>query len=144
MVRFLGAGTTVTADPERGVFSATSESVPGVRVEARALVEARLPQPTVTDTKDALLRGLYDDGAAATGSGLLAVDPGDGRVLDRAGQPHPRRFALGPHTDARASGAFARPRTNAPAFRQNDATARALLRFLRAHAVPEPARCPPG
>ncbi|MFK8845762.1 FAD/NAD(P)-binding protein [Streptomyces sp. Ac-502] len=144
VVRFLGAGTTVTADPERGVFSAASESVPGVRVEARALVEARLPQPTVTDTKDALLRGLYDDGAAATGSGLLAVDPGDGRVLDRAGQPHPRRFALGPHTDARASGAFARPRTNAPAFRQNDATARALLRFLRAHAVPEPARCPPG
>ncbi|MFI2239710.1 FAD/NAD(P)-binding protein [Streptomyces chrestomyceticus] len=144
VVRFLGAGTTVTADPERGVFSATSDSVPGMRVEARALVEARLPQPTVTDTKDALLRGLYDDGAAATGGGLLAVDPGDGRVLDRDGQPHPRRFALGPHTDARASGAFARPRTNAPAFRQNDATARALLRFLRAHAVPEPARCPPG
>ncbi|MEV5596868.1 FAD/NAD(P)-binding protein [Streptomyces sp. NPDC052496] len=141
VVRFLGAGTTVTADAERGAFVARSESVPGLRVEARALVEARIPQPTVACTKDALLRGLYEDGAAATRSGLLAVTPGDGRVLDRSGQPHPRRFALGPHTDARASGAFARPRTNAPAFRQNDATARALLRFLREHAVPEPAGC---
>ncbi|OKH98489.1 adenylate cyclase [Streptomyces sp. CB02923] len=143
VVRFLGAGTTVTADPERRAFLATSDTVPGVRVEARALVEARLPQPTVTETKDDLLRRLHDDGAASTGSGLLAVDPRDGRVLDRAGRPHPRRFALGPHTDARASGAFARPRTNAPAFRQNDATARALLRFLREHAAPEPARRPP-
>ncbi|MFH8408388.1 FAD/NAD(P)-binding protein [Streptomyces sp. NPDC018019] len=138
VVRFLGAGITVTADAERGVFRARGSSAPGVLAEARALVEARLPAPTVTHTKDALLRGLYEDGAASTGTGLLAVDP-DGRVLDRAGRPHPRRFALGPPTDARGSGAFARPRTNAPAFRQNDATARALLRFLHAHAVPDPA-----
>ncbi|MHC3430449.1 FAD/NAD(P)-binding protein, partial [Streptomyces sp. DT18] len=40
---------------------------------------------------------------------------------------HPRLFALGPHTDARGAGAFTRPRTNSPAFRQTDATARALL-----------------
>ncbi|MFD7664627.1 FAD/NAD(P)-binding protein [Streptomyces sp. NPDC059788] len=143
VVRFLGAGVTVTADQERGVFRARGTSAPGVLVEARALVEARLPQPTVADTKDALLRGLYDEGAASTGTGLLAVDPRDGRVLDRAGRPHPRRFALGPHTDARGSGAFSRPRTNAPSFRQNDATARALLRFLREPAVPEPVRHPP-
>ncbi len=66
-----------------------------------------------------------------TPAGLLAVDPVDLRVLDRTGRPHPRRFAIGAHTDARSGGAFARPRTNAPAFRQNDATARALLAFLR-------------
>lgn len=139
VVRFLGAGLTVTADPERGVFQARGSSAPGVLAETRALVEARLPEPTVAGTKDALLRGLYDDGAASTGTGLLAVDPRDGRVLDRTGRPHPRRFALGPYTDARATGAFARPGTNAPAFRQNDATARALLRFLRERAAAHPA-----
>lgn len=91
---------------------------------------------TVAHTRDALLRALYADGAATTPTGLLAVAPADGRILDRAGLPHPRRFALGPHTDARSGGAFARPRTNAPAFRQNDATARALLTFLRDRAAP--------
>ncbi|MGN9816881.1 FAD/NAD(P)-binding protein [Streptomyces sp. SD11] len=129
VLNFLGAGMTVSA--EDGVFRATSATVPGAYVEARALVEARLPHPTVERTRDTLLRELYAEGAAATPEGLLAVDPADGRVLDRSGAPHPRRFALGPHTDARGSGAFTRPRTGGPAFRQNDATARAALAFLR-------------
>ncbi|GAA2438040.1 FAD/NAD(P)-binding protein [Streptomyces glaucus] len=129
VLRFLGADMTVTA--EHGVFRASGATVPGARVEARALVEARLPHPTVERTRDALLRELHADGAAVTPDGLLAVDPADGRVLDRAGRPHPRRFALGPHTDARGSGAFTRPRTGGPAFRQNDATARAALLLLR-------------
>ncbi|MGW6012677.1 FAD/NAD(P)-binding protein [Streptomyces sp. NPDC055210] len=129
VLNFLGAGMTVTA--AGGVFRATSTTVPGEYVEARALVEARLPHPTVERTRDTLLRELYAEGAAATPEGLLAVDPADGRVLDRSGAPHPRRFALGPHTDARGSGAFTRPRTGGPAFRQNDATARAALAFLR-------------
>ncbi|MEU6094560.1 FAD/NAD(P)-binding protein [Streptomyces sp. NPDC047079] len=129
VLKFLGAGMTVTA--EDGIFRATSATVPGATVEARALVEARLPHPTVERTRDRLLRELYADGAAATGEGLLAVDPADGRVLDRSGLPHPRRFALGPHTDARGAGAFTRPRTGGPAFRQNDAAARAALTFLR-------------
>jgi hypothetical protein len=66
-----------------------------------------------------------------TPDGLLRVDPVDGRILDPAGRPHPRRFALGPHTEVRAPGAFTRPRTGGPAFRQNDATARAALALLR-------------
>ncbi|WP_371672489.1 FAD/NAD(P)-binding protein [Streptomyces sp. NBC_00289] len=129
---FLGADMTVAA--EDGVFRASSPTVPGHVVEARALVEARLPSPTVERARDTLLRELYEDGAAATPDGLLSVDPADGRVLDRSGRPHPRRFALGPHTDGRGSGAFTRPRTGGPAFRQNDATARAALAFLRALA----------
>ncbi|MFJ6087252.1 FAD/NAD(P)-binding protein [Streptomyces sp. NPDC092369] len=130
VVNFLGADMTVTA--EDGVFRATSATVPNSSVEARALVEARLPEPTVGRARDALLRELYEDGdgVAETPEGLLRVDPGDGRILDRAGRPHPRRFALGPFTDARTSGAFTRPRTGGPAFRQNDATARAALQFL--------------
>ncbi|MEU1121603.1 MULTISPECIES: FAD/NAD(P)-binding protein [unclassified Streptomyces] len=129
VVRFLGADVRVTAAD--GVFRAASPTLPGHITEARALVEARLPQPSLARTRDPLLRALYAEGAASTAAGLLAVDPADGRVLDRAGVPHPRRFALGPHTDARGAGAFTRPRTNSPTFRQNDATARAVLRFLR-------------
>ncbi|MDQ0983662.1 FAD/NAD(P)-binding domain-containing protein [Streptomyces sp. V2I9] len=131
VVRFLGAGLTVEADEERGLFRARSATVPGAATEARALVEARLPDPSLRHTASPLLRALRDDGAAITDTGLLSVDPADSRVLDREGRPHPRRFALGPFTTARAAGAFTRPRTGGPAFRQNDAAARAVLTFLR-------------
>ncbi|MFF5365149.1 FAD/NAD(P)-binding protein [Streptomyces scabiei] len=130
VLNFVGADMAVTA--EGGVFRASSPTVPGASVEARALVEARLPEPTVARVRDGLLRELYDDGGIVeTAEGLVAVDPADGRVLDRAGRPHPRRFALGPYTNSRTPGAFTRPRTGGPAFRQNDATARAVLAFLR-------------
>ncbi|QIJ61843.1 FAD/NAD(P)-binding protein [Streptomyces sp. JB150] len=132
VLRFAGADLRVRA--EDGVFRATSPTVPGFTVETRALVEARLPQPTVARSRDPLLRELYAEGAAATPDGLLRVDPADGRVLDRSGRPHPRRFALGPHTDVRGAGAFTRPHTGGPAFRQNDAAARAVLALLGSSA----------
>ncbi|MFF7476419.1 FAD/NAD(P)-binding protein [Streptomyces sp. NPDC008092] len=128
VLRFVGAGMTVTAGD--GVFRASADTVPGFSVEARALVEARLPEPTVGRARDALLRGLPADEAAETADGLLRVDPADGRILDGGGRPHPRRFALGPFTNGRTPGAFTRPHTGGPAFRQNDATARAALAFL--------------
>ncbi|MFI9173265.1 FAD/NAD(P)-binding protein [Streptomyces lincolnensis] len=132
LLNFVGADMTVTA--EDGVFRAASATVPGAVVEARALVEARLPEPTVARARDPLLRRLHADGAAETPEGLLRVAPDDGRILDRSGRPHPRRFALGPYTDGRTPGAFTRPRTGGPAFRQNDATARAALVFISALA----------
>ncbi|MEU9168105.1 FAD/NAD(P)-binding protein [Streptomyces sp. NPDC048420] len=128
VVRFVGADMEVRA--EDGVFRASSPTVPGHSVEARALVEARLPEPTVRRALDPLLRELHAEGVTESPDGLLRVDRADGRVLDRSGRPHPRRFALGPHTDGRTPGAFTRPRTGGPAFRQNDATARAALLFL--------------
>jgi uncharacterized NAD(P)/FAD-binding protein YdhS len=141
VVRFVGADMEVHA--EDGVFRASSPTVPGHSVQARALVEARLPEPTVRRALDPLLRELHAEGAAESPDGLLRVDRADGRLLDRSGRPHPRRFALGPHTDGRTPGAFTRPRTGGPAFRQNDATARAALRFLGelagGAAVPKPA-----
>ncbi|MFD9631088.1 FAD/NAD(P)-binding protein [Streptomyces violascens] len=131
VVRFLGAGVTVEADSAKGVFRAGSASVPGQWIEAAALVEARLPEPSADRPGSPLLRALYEEGAGAADTGLLQVDPADGRITGRDGRPHPRRFALGPFTVARASGAFTRPRTGGAAFRQNDATARAALTFLR-------------
>ncbi|MFF3958158.1 FAD/NAD(P)-binding protein [Streptomyces sp. NPDC001890] len=131
VVRFLGARMTVEADERRGLFLAGSATVPGQRIAARTLVEARLPAPTLERTRSPLLQDLHEDGAAATATGLLPVAPDDGRILGRDGRPHPRRFALGPFTTARAGGAFTRPRTGGPAFRQNDATARTALALLR-------------
>ena len=81
---------------------------------ARALVEALLPAPTVRRTRDPLLRELHDEGAAETPDGLLRVDAADGRVLDRAGRPHPRRFALGPFTDGRTPGGVRQTSQSSP------------------------------
>jgi hypothetical protein len=61
-------------------------------------------------------------------TGLVPVRAGDFRVLTGPDeQPHPRLFALGPHTTVRLPGAFTRPRTNSLSFRANDACAQALL-----------------
>ena len=49
---------------------------------------------------------------------------------DADGTGHPRRHALGAFTNRQVAGAFARPRFNAPAFRQNDAVARTILTTL--------------
>ncbi|MEV7867041.1 FAD/NAD(P)-binding protein [Streptomyces sp. NPDC088124] len=142
VVRFLGADTTVEADERGGVFRARGASVPGAYVEARALVEARLPDPSPERTLSPLLRALYDEGAATvSAAGLVRVDPGDGRLVERDGRPHPRRFSLGPYTTARSSGAFTRPRTGGPAFRQNDAAARSALTLL-ARAAARTVRAP--
>ncbi|WP_229698758.1 FAD/NAD(P)-binding protein [Wenjunlia tyrosinilytica] len=139
IVNFVGADMRITTDHERGVFRAGSAGLPG-EVEATALIESRLPAATVSRTRDRLLRRLHEDGAGGEEvlrdgernirTGLLTVSAEDARVLDGQGRAHPRRFALGAHTNARSFAAFARPGTNAPAFRQNDSTARALLRLL--------------
>lgn len=142
VLRFLGADLRIENDEASGTFHATSPSVPGHVVRATALIEAYLPRHALDRTEDRLLRGLHRAGALAEEvvadpdfthrSGLLTITPGDGRVVDPSlgGRPHPRRTALGPHTNGRAYAAFARPRTDSPGFRQNDAAARALLGAL--------------
>ncbi|MDI5967788.1 FAD/NAD(P)-binding protein [Streptomyces sp. SL13] len=140
VVRFLGADLRVAADEGGGVFVASSATVPGHSVRATALIEAYLPRASLERTADPLLRGLWEAGELTeevigdrTGthrSGLITIAP-DGRIVDpSAGGPHPRRIALGAPTNSRAVAAFARPRTDAPAFRQNDAAARLILRTL--------------
>ncbi|CAL9335802.1 hypothetical protein SUDANB95_00164 [Actinosynnema sp. ALI-1.44] len=135
VVRFLGADTWV--EPVDGVFLAGSASVPGTVVRATGLVEARLPTHTLSGTAEPLLCSMLASGDVRERSGLVAVDPVDSRVLDASGTPHARRFAVGPYTTNKAQAAFARPNTNNPAFRQNDAVARAVLAFLAVEAVDE-------
>lgn len=141
VVHFLGADIRTGTDESTGTFTANSPTVPGHTVHATALIEAYLPGPSLDRTEDPLLRELHRAGALTEEliadaththrSGLLAVSPTDGHVVDPSlGGTHPRRIALGAPTNSRAVAAFARPRTNAPAFRQNDTVARALLRAL--------------
>ncbi len=147
VVRFLGADTSVEADEASGTFRASSPSVPGHTVTATALIEGYLPKHALARTSDPVLRRLHAQGRIVEDvaqdeeythrSGLLTVSPVDSRILDPGlgGAPHPHRTALGPHTSLRAAAAFARPRTNSPGFRQNDAAARAVLRDLTGSAA---------
>lgn len=129
VVRFLGADAWVRA--EDGAFLAGGASVPGHVVRASGLIEARLPVHELGRTANPLLRSLRDAGEVlADEAGQVRVAAGDSRLLDARGEPHARRFAVGPYTSNRAYAAFARPNTNAPAFRQNDEVAREVLRFL--------------
>lgn len=135
VVDFLGAGLRVEADAASGTFIATSASLDGA-VAARILIEARLPETDVATTDNPLLRSLLDSGAGSeelvadasySGStGRIRVDRAS-RPLGADGTPHPARFAVGANTSAPFVGAFARPRTNAVSFRENDRVARAAL-----------------
>jgi len=135
VVEFLGPELSLRADPA-GFFAASSPIVDG-EVRARVLVDARLPDTSVGESDSPALRSLIESGAGReqivsdadfTGStGRLVVRPGDARVISLDGEPHPRRFAIGPYTSAPFVGAFARPATNAVSFRENDTVARAVL-----------------
>jgi uncharacterized NAD(P)/FAD-binding protein YdhS len=139
LLHFVGAGMTVEADPSRGCFVARSESHPDA-VEASILVDARIATPSLSRSADVMLRRLLEDGelveevvrdgAWTANTGKVVVDGADLRVRRRDGTNHPRRHALGIFTNKPAAAAFARPHTNAPVFRQNDAVARSILTTL--------------
>jgi len=150
VVEFLGADIAVRAVVDEvgraGHFAASSPSAPG-EVTARVLIDARLPDAHVRRSDNAALRSLIATGAACeelvsdadfTGStGRLLVRPADSRLIRADGDPHPGAFAIGPYTNAPFAGAFARPGTNAVAFRENDRVARAVLELaVERAAVP--------
>jgi len=135
LVRFTGPDTAVHT--VGGRFAASSPAVPGA-VTARAFVEARLPVGAMPAPTDPLVAALYRrrrlcehvgvDGGFRHRTGLAAVDGRDGAVLDAAGRPQPRLFALGPFTTAPAGGNFTRPGANPLPSRLTDALSRAALR----------------
>ncbi|MFL1431292.1 MULTISPECIES: FAD/NAD(P)-binding protein [unclassified Nocardiopsis] len=130
VLRFTGADTAVEAVP--GGFEARSASTDAT-VTARALLEARLPAPSLERTTDPLLLALRERGEirAREHGGLVDADPADQRLRRADGEPHPARFGLGALVAGGVgAGGFSRPRTNAGFFRQNDAVARILLAAL--------------
>ncbi|MGW0803991.1 FAD/NAD(P)-binding protein [Nonomuraea sp. NPDC002799] len=127
VVTFLGAGTRVEQDDRAGAWAATSLTVPGA-VRARALIEARLPEPSVRRSTDPLLGRLHALGECREAGGLLDVRLPDRRLVGRSGVAHPRRFAFGPWAvGGRGTAGFARPGADAPLFRHADELARAML-----------------
>ena len=140
LVRFIGADTTVRADEQRGVFVATSSSHPD-EIEATGLVDAVIAGASVTRTADALVATLRDrgelleevvfDGDWSLNSGKVAVTGSTMNVVRADGTAHDRLHAIGSFTSRPVAGAFSRPRTNAPTFRQNDLIARTVLRTLQ-------------
>ena len=143
-VRFLGPGMWTEVDGS--VFRAGGSAVPGESVTATVMVDGRLQEPSASRTTDPLLADLLrrgevaeeilvdDDGTVLRNTGEIRVRPADGALVDATGRVHPRRFAIGPHTNVRVAGAFTRPGTNAQSLRYNDAVARAVLRSLPAAA----------
>jgi hypothetical protein len=136
----LGPGIEVEADPRGASFTARSATVPGAVVRAAALIEARLPVPSLRRTTDPLLRHLLATGQCGTyrianpggtpyETGGLAVTERPYRLLDAEGRAHPRRFAFGVPTEAVhwVTAAGVRPGVNSVTLCDSDAIARAVL-----------------
>jgi hypothetical protein len=135
LLHFLGPGLDITADESTGEFVAGSPQA-GFSVRAKAFIEARLPATSVARSLNPLLASLHSsglgseqqlltaDGIHSTGK-LLVSD--SHQLVDGQGRARGRIFGVGPGTSGWGAGAFARPRTNAAPFRENDALARTVL-----------------
>ena len=153
VLRIVGPGARAWADRGTGRFLAESPLVPGSRVEARTLIEARLPEVDLPTTADPLLRHLLTTGqcrpyllpsarGGAYRTGGLAVTDRPYRLLDAAGGPHPRRFAHGVPTESVhwVTAAGIRPGVNSVTLGDSDAIACAVLEL--SDAGPEPSESP--
>ncbi|WP_241777657.1 FAD/NAD(P)-binding protein [Streptomyces sp. CT34] len=130
-------------------FIASSPDVPGSRVTAAGLIEARLPEPDVRRTGDALLTRLLADGGCRPHTtdgyetGGLDVSPSPYHLVGADGRWHPRRFAVGVPTEGVhwVTAAGARPGVGSVTLADTDAVARAAL---RASAARPPCPRPPA
>ncbi|GGX26865.1 FAD/NAD(P)-binding protein [Streptomyces noursei] len=126
----------------RPAFVAVSKAVDAEPVRATALIEARLPEPDIRRTGDALLRQLLTSGQAAPyrlegtcgttyETGGLAVTERPYHTVDAQGRAHPRRFAYGIPTESVhwVTAAGIRPGVNSVTLGDSDAIAQAVLRL---------------
>ncbi|MFE1958167.1 FAD/NAD(P)-binding protein [Streptomyces sp. NPDC059479] len=145
----IGPRTAVrTAD---GAFLAESPDVPGSAVLATTLVEARLPEPDLRRSCDPLLSRLLKTGqcrphrVGGYETGGLDVTRRPYHLIDRQGEFHPRRFALGVPTEGVhwVTAAGARPGVDSVMLSDTDAVARATLRTPPAGEAEHSARNDP-
>jgi uncharacterized NAD(P)/FAD-binding protein YdhS len=136
----LGPDARAAEDEAAGVFAVESPAVPGSRIPAATLIEARLPEIDLRTTADPLLRRLLESEQCRTHeigdpegtvyeTGGLAVTAAPFRVIDAEGRVHPRRFAFGVPTESVhwATAAGIRPGVNSVTLQDSDAVARAVL-----------------
>ncbi|MEV6209053.1 FAD/NAD(P)-binding protein [Kitasatospora sp. NPDC051914] len=150
IVEITGPGMIVEAvadDPEGAAFQVGSRRIPGFRIRAGALVEARLPEPDLRRTEDRLMRHLLRTGQCAPyripgecgteyESGGIAVSEGPHHLLDAEGRPHPRRFVHGVPTESVhwVTAAGIRPGVGSVTVEDSDAIAAAVLALPAAGA----------
>lgn len=128
-------GPRMRIRPEDGIFVAESPDVPGSGVAATTLIEARLPDPDLRRTGDALLAGMLESGQCRThvvdgyDTGGLDVTPSPYRLINRQGRAHQAVFALGVPTEGVhwVTAAGARPGVDSVTLSDTDAVARAAL-----------------
>ncbi|WP_436786904.1 FAD/NAD(P)-binding protein [Yinghuangia sp. YIM S10712] len=137
LIVFLGADATV--GPSGNFFAAHSPSVPSTVTRARTLIEARLPVPSASRSRDPLLRALFtrgeitEESVAGRPSGQVRATPAEHRLIAADGSPHPARFAFGHGvTGGVPISGFSRPRADAPPLRISDALARHVLTTVAA------------
>ncbi|MFE6286031.1 FAD/NAD(P)-binding protein [Streptomyces sp. NPDC057877] len=135
-------------------FTATSREIPGTRVRATALIEARLPEIDLRRTADPLMRQLlasrqcrpyripHPTGDYETGG--LDVSERPYHLLDADGTAHPRRFAYGVPTESVhwVTAAGIRPGVGSVTLEDSDAIAAAVLALPP--AAPATAAAPPS
>ncbi|MFG2312892.1 FAD/NAD(P)-binding protein [Streptomyces sp. NPDC048566] len=137
-------GPRLDVRAEDGAWVARSPDVPGSAVRATTLVEARLPEPDVRRTGDALLARLLKTGECRPHrvdgyeTGGLDVSARPYHLIDRHGRAHARRFAFGVPTEGVhwVTAAGARPGVDSVTLSDADALARAALRAATPGAEP--------
>ncbi|MEU2537020.1 FAD/NAD(P)-binding protein [Streptomyces iakyrus] len=151
LVALMEAGVVEVLGPrlrvreEDGAWAAYSPDVPGPAVRVRTLIEARLPEPDLRHTADALLAGLLRSGRCRPHTvdgyetGGLDVTSRPYRLMDRQGVAHKRLFAFGVPTEGVhwVTAAGARPGVDSVTLSDADAVARAVLRATGSEIEPQ-------
>ncbi|MGC0210612.1 FAD/NAD(P)-binding protein [Streptomyces levis] len=129
-------GPRLRVREEAGAWTADSPDIPGSAVSVTTLIEARLPEPDLRHTADALLAGLLRTGQCRPHTidryetGGLDVTPRPYHLIDRQNCVHKRRFAFGVPTEGVhwVTAAGARPGVDSVTLSDADAVARGALR----------------
>jgi hypothetical protein len=143
VLQLTGPGARIRVDAAAGAFVCESSEVAGPPIEARVLVEARLPEPDVRRPADPLMRQLLEDGyitpyriegscAVSYETGGLAVTRRPCRVIDAQGRVNERLFAYGVPTESVhwVTAAAVRPGVDSVSLADADAIALAVLAAL--------------
>lgn len=136
----IGPDMRVELLENHGRFHAYSSQVSGSSVEAKNLIEARLPKIDLRKTRNPLLKHLKNTGQCQTykisnfdGStyetGGLAVTPPPNRLIDNNGNVSSKRFAFGVPTEGVhwVTTAGIRPGVNSVILSESDAIAREII-----------------